>query len=241
MDPLEYGEGLPLSGVAPEATIRMYRIFACNLRGGTDDLIIAAMTKAVEEGVDVLSMSLSSDTSVPVNGLGDPLADITKAVTDAGVAVVVANSNSGYSSPYGRQMYTVTFPALEPSSFSVGAIANQDWPLMYPVTDSSGAELQYASIWPVPGQELDVYMVQGGCSSDDWDQAIAEVQQAGKYDSTIMAVTRQRQLPPRRHHRLLHQRPSAAIRPRALERNVEYLQRAVHHPRRRSDQFFSVG
>lgn len=79
MDPLPSGEGLPLAGVAPEATINMYRIFSCNLSGGTDDLIIAAMIKAYEDGCDLLSMSLSADDRVPIDGEGDPLAGTVRA------------------------------------------------------------------------------------------------------------------------------------------------------------------
>lgn len=51
------GEGFGLQGVAPDATLGMYRVFAC-LGGTSEDTIIAAILMAAEAQVDVISISL---------------------------------------------------------------------------------------------------------------------------------------------------------------------------------------
>ncbi|KAH8893452.1 subtilisin-like protein [Thozetella sp. PMI_491] len=188
MNPLSAPEGLPLSGVAPEASIRMYRIFNCAETNGTSDLILAAMSRAYEDGVDLVSMSLSTNERVPINGLGDPLADAVKALTDAGIGVVAAESNSASGGAYARNLYTSSWPALEATALGVGSVANLDYPLTYGAKDSAGTEFQYGSIYPIPGQELDVYLVDDGGSSSSWQDAINAVTAAGKMGSTVFAV-----------------------------------------------------
>ena len=74
-------------GVAPEANIYMYRAFGCDAKGGSD-AILASMLKAQSDGVDIVSLSLSVGTpSAYANVNEDPLAEVTKKLTDAGIAV----------------------------------------------------------------------------------------------------------------------------------------------------------
>jgi len=54
-DPEDSGFGLV--GVAPEASIYMYRIFNC-IGYTTTDIILKGLAKAAEDGVDIISMSL---------------------------------------------------------------------------------------------------------------------------------------------------------------------------------------
>ncbi len=57
-------------------------------------------------------------------------------------------------------------------------------------TDSLGAEsIQYASIWPGrPGQGIRCPLVSGLRRRPDWDQTIAELETAGRLDTTLIAV-----------------------------------------------------
>ena len=48
--------GFGLVGVAPDASLYMYRIMGCN-GGATTDVILQGMERAGEAGVDVISMS----------------------------------------------------------------------------------------------------------------------------------------------------------------------------------------
>lgn len=164
-------ESFQFTGVAPEASIYMYRVFDCNGNAGSDT-VLAAMSKAQEDGVDIVSMSLGIG-SAAFDGDIDPLAAVTKILTDAGIAVVVANGNDASGSSQGGQLYTEEWPSSEPTTIAVGAISNSHFPLVYSATDSLGDVLQYASIYSVPVSEADVYLVGDPCDYDSWTQAIA--------------------------------------------------------------------
>lgn len=82
-----------INGVAPEATLYMYRAFSCDAHGGSD-AILAGMLKAQSDGVDIVSMSLSLGSPSPYGQAdGDPLAEVTKKLTDAGIAVSTYSEN----------------------------------------------------------------------------------------------------------------------------------------------------
>lgn len=93
-------EGFGLVGVAPEATIAAYRVFGCNNGGTTNDVIIAAMLRAVQDGADVVSMSFGGG-----NGweLDDPFNDVVTQLVNSGVAVVAAIGNVGIEGLYWPQ------------------------------------------------------------------------------------------------------------------------------------------
>jgi hypothetical protein len=96
-------------GVAPEATIYMYKALDCT-GGGGSDTIMAAMQKAYEDRVDLISMSIGITQENAGWDGGDPLADVTQSITNAGIAVVVAMSNDVGASPNGNDIYTERWP-----------------------------------------------------------------------------------------------------------------------------------
>jgi minor extracellular serine protease Vpr len=77
-------------GVAPEATILAYRVFGCD---GSSDVVAEAIDQAVEDGADVINMSLGS----PFGGAAaeDPTAVAAQNAVDAGVIVVASAGNDG--------------------------------------------------------------------------------------------------------------------------------------------------
>lgn len=98
-----------IKGIAPEVELYAYRVLGA-YGSGTNAAVIAGIEKAVDEGMDVINLSLgggSSDENTP-----DAIA-INNAVL-AGVTAVVSNGNSGP----GRQ--TVTSPASAVMAISVG-------------------------------------------------------------------------------------------------------------------------
>jgi subtilisin family serine protease len=103
------GTGFGLVGVAPEAEIYMYRVFSCG-SSAPEDLLIRAMEKAGEEGVDVISMSLGEpwlyEHSSPFTATSSGLAAM-------GIATVVANGNDGASG-----LHQTSAPALSPDVVS---------------------------------------------------------------------------------------------------------------------------
>ncbi|WHY79980.1 S8 family serine peptidase [Neobacillus sp. WH10] len=97
-------------GAAPEADLYAYRVLGAYGSGTTDD-IIAGIDRAVNDGMDVINMSLG-------NSLNDPLYATSIAVNIAvlsGVTTVVAAGNSG------DKNYTLGSPGAAALALTVGA------------------------------------------------------------------------------------------------------------------------
>ncbi|KAI1387323.1 subtilisin-like protein [Hypoxylon trugodes] len=188
MNPLTDGNRkLNISGVAPEATLYIYKVFDCSTHGETTDRVMAAMLRAQADGVDVISMSLSIQESW--QDRDDPLMNVAARLVDSGIAVIVAQGNEGSGSKYAPQLYRTSTPAELSSIISVGSIANKNFPLVYALTDSQGATIPYASLWPIEFPDgLEVYLLESGCSgSSTWNDAISSLDTQGKLNTTIIA------------------------------------------------------
>ncbi len=98
-------------GAAPEASIKIYKVFGC-VGAVTDDIIVAAIDRAVADGVDVINMSLG-DTFGTANGLDVQAVDNA---TKAGVMVVVSAGNEGSSA------YVIGSPSTADTALSVAAM-----------------------------------------------------------------------------------------------------------------------
>lgn len=185
MDPISEDGYFSISGVAPEASLYMYRTFDCANAGGSDT-IMAGMLKAQGDGVDIISMSLAVGTEWP--STPDPLASVVQSITQAGIAVIVAIGNEGSFSQYATELFTADYPSIESGAVAVGAIANKDFPLVYPAVDSSNATLGYASVWPLnlTGPAY-IYLLSDGCDSSEWTNALNTVSQSGLLNTTIFA------------------------------------------------------
>ncbi|WP_100009892.1 S8 family serine peptidase [Lentibacillus sediminis] len=99
-----------LKGVASEAEIYSYRALGPGGRGSSVQ-VIAAMEQAIEDGMDVLNLSLGNT----VNGPDYPTSVAVNRAMELGVAVVLANGNNGPGK------WTVGSPATAASALSVGA------------------------------------------------------------------------------------------------------------------------
>ncbi|WP_036604519.1 S8 family serine peptidase [Paenibacillus assamensis] len=97
-------------GVAPGADLYAYRVLG-EYGSGTTASVIAGIEKAVEQGMDVLNLSLGSPTNFEYTA--DSVAANNAAIV--GVPVVISNGNSG---PNG---YTVGSPGAAHQAISVGA------------------------------------------------------------------------------------------------------------------------
>lgn len=106
-------------GVAPGADLYVYKVLGFDAvtkkASGSSAQVIAGIEHAVEDGMDVINLSLGSDAEKDVN-TPDAIA-INNAVL-AGVVAVVANGNAGASQPY---YYTMGSPASSQLAISVGA------------------------------------------------------------------------------------------------------------------------
>jgi len=96
-------------GVAPNATLYIYKVFGCN---GSTDVVTEAINQAVKDGADVISMSLGFDF-----GTSDtPDAVAADNASRAGVVVVAASGNEGTSA------YMTSTPASSSRTISVAAL-----------------------------------------------------------------------------------------------------------------------
>jgi minor extracellular serine protease Vpr len=110
-------------GSAPEANIKIYKVFGCE-GTVTDDIIVAAIDRAVADGVNVINMSLGATFGTP-NGLDVQAVDNA---TKAGVMVVTSAGNEG------------------PSAYVVGSPSTADTALSVAALDSSFAEFPALTI-----------------------------------------------------------------------------------------------
>ncbi|WP_328703157.1 S8 family serine peptidase [Alkalihalobacterium elongatum] len=99
-----------IKGVAPEAEIYAYRALGPGGQGTTEQ-VIESIERAVEDGVDVINLSLGN----AVNGPDWPTSVALDRAVELGVVAVTSNGNSG------PNMWTVGSPGTSTKAISVGA------------------------------------------------------------------------------------------------------------------------
>lgn len=100
-----------MSGLAPQATLRAYRVFGQGSEGASNFAIAKAIDRAVSDGCDLINMSLGG-------GPADPAT--SAAIADArvaGVAVVCASGNDG--------LPVVSHPGADSRALAVGAFGRK--------------------------------------------------------------------------------------------------------------------
>jgi len=102
-----------ISGVAPNAYMGNYKVFTDDFT--TLEQIIGALEACVEDGMDVVNLSLGSESYI--NELLDPEALAIRNAIKAGVVVVAAAGNSGQSE-------TIGSPGQIPEVITVGSLTN---------------------------------------------------------------------------------------------------------------------
>ncbi|WPK24808.1 hypothetical protein PUMCH_002099 [Australozyma saopauloensis] len=83
-----------MKGVAPGASLKMYKVFGKSATT-TDDIILAALLKAYSESPDVISLSLGSDRGYP----SMPISIVASRIAET-IPVVFAAGNSGRKGPF---------------------------------------------------------------------------------------------------------------------------------------------
>jgi minor extracellular serine protease Vpr len=104
----------PFQGVAPNVSLYAYRVFGCE--GSTaSDIPIAAMERAVADGVDVVNLSLGSNFGTS----SGPSAIAVDRLSLAGITVVMSAGNSGAVG-----LYAHGSPGSAESAISVANVEN---------------------------------------------------------------------------------------------------------------------
>lgn len=120
----------------------MYKALDCTGHGDSDN-ILRSMLKAKDDGVHIVSMSIGIG-SQSFNGDINPLEEVTKTLTDAGIAVIIAVANDVNRGIGQNALYTTQWPSTAPTAIGVGAIANKEFPLVYSASDSQYVLLIFA-------------------------------------------------------------------------------------------------
>jgi subtilisin family serine protease len=168
-------------GVAPKADLYSVKIFGCGATA-TTNLTVDAIDWAIDNDMNVISMSLGSDFGTSEDA--DELA--VRNATHAGIIVVAASGNSG------PIPYITSSPGGAATAISVAAM---DSHLSYPgtqVTFNSGTlELQDSNGAPVPTGPLSVVVLRNadgsislGCDESEYVNS----QIAGKLVVTLRGV-----------------------------------------------------
>ncbi|KAI9032696.1 peptidase S8/S53 domain-containing protein [Phycomyces nitens] len=121
------------TGVAPDVSLGMWRVFGC--QGSTSsDLVINALILAYEAGCDVINLSLGGAT-----GWGeDPTAVVANRIAKSGVVVVAAAGNAGSDGPF-----MVASPSVADNVISVASVDN-DYVLLPNVLLGNGDKFDYS-------------------------------------------------------------------------------------------------
>ncbi|GEN49613.1 S8 family serine peptidase [Alkalibacterium pelagium] len=120
-----------IKGVAPDASLLAYRVLGPGGSGTTSD-VVAAIERAVEDGADIMNLSLGAT----VNNPDFPTSIALDTAMGEGVVAVTANGNAG------PQNWTVGSPGTSRDAISVGATQ-----LPYNVFDAS-VHTESAQVFP---------------------------------------------------------------------------------------------
>ncbi|KAJ3078032.1 hypothetical protein HK102_004790, partial [Quaeritorhiza haematococci] len=103
-------------GVAPDAEFGVYRIFGCAQGGSaTNDVFIAAMLKAFEDGMEIINLSLGSNSGF----IDSPESWVTNELAKVGVLVVAAQGNLGQEG-----VWLASEPGVAEHATAVGSFDN---------------------------------------------------------------------------------------------------------------------
>ena len=130
----EISKNEAVKGVAPEAQLLAMKVFSNNpnRQGAAEDDIVAAIEESVNQGADIINMSLGSTAGFQKED--DPEQIAVKKAVDAGVVVVVAAGNSQYSTapfkvPDVKDTGLVGAPGTAKDALTVANYHNSKMPL----------------------------------------------------------------------------------------------------------------
>jgi minor extracellular serine protease Vpr len=130
--------GLSIVGMAPKAWVGSYKVFGSPEvnDGSTDDVLIAALSDAMMDGMDIVSMSVGGvaftgplDTGAACGQAAgvpcDPAATAFENAAAGGMIILVAAGNEGSNGLGGSPTYnSISSPANAPSVIAVGGSTN---------------------------------------------------------------------------------------------------------------------
>ena len=121
-------------GVAPSVDLLSYRVFGCDGSSSTE-VILAAMEQAMEDGADVVNMSLGASF---VTWQDYPTAQMSDVMSANGVTMVISAGNEGVAGTFSSGA-----PGVSADAITVASVDNTH--LRSPYATAAGAEIAYAA------------------------------------------------------------------------------------------------
>ena len=150
-----------MSGIAPGAWLGNYNVFPGGVLNARSEDILNAVDAAIEDGMDVLNLSLGGG----YHGNNDLLANGLDNAVDAGLVVAVAAGNSGPGQG------TLESPGRARKIITVGGSTNQHFvgqPFTYPAGGGTTVGAAVGEFDPLPADSFDLFDTQSnGCTSVD--------------------------------------------------------------------------
>jgi minor extracellular serine protease Vpr len=150
-----------MSGIAPGAWLGNYNVFPGGVLNARSEDILNAVDAAIEDGMDVLNLSLGGG----YHGNNDLLAIGLDNAVDAGLVVAVAAGNSGPGQG------TLESPGRARKVITVGGSTNQHFvgqPFTYPAAGGTTIGAAVGDFDPLPAASFDLFDTQSdGCASVD--------------------------------------------------------------------------
>src|SRR6266508_2303647 len=150
-----------MSGIAPGAWLGNYNVFPGQVANARSEDILNAVDAAIEDGMDVLNLSLGGS----YHGNNDLLALGLDNAVDAGLVVAVAAGNSGPGQG------TLESPGRARKIITVGASTNQHFvgqPFTYPAGGGTTIGAAVGDFDPLPTASYDLFdTMSDGCTSVD--------------------------------------------------------------------------
>ena len=150
-----------MSGIAPGAWLGNYNVFPGGVLNARSEDILNAVDAAIEDGMDVLNLSLGGG----YHGNNDLLAIGLDNAVDAGLVVAVAAGNSGPGQG------TLESPGRARKVITVGGSTNQHFvgqPFTYPASGGTTIGAAVGDFDPLPAASFDLFDTQSdGCASVD--------------------------------------------------------------------------
>jgi len=150
-----------MSGIAPGAWLGNYNVFPGGVLNARSEDILNAVDAAIEDGMDVLNLSLGGS----FHGNNDLLANGLDNAVDAGVVVAVAAGNSGPGAG------TLESPGRARKVITVGASTNQHFvgqPFTYPAVSGTTIGAAVGEFPALPTASYDLFDTHStACTSVD--------------------------------------------------------------------------
>ncbi|KAI9150616.1 Peptidase [Paramyrothecium foliicola] len=151
-----------LPGVAPNARLRAYKVFGCG-DGTTEDVIAKALIQAFEDGADIITASLGSNSGFTEN----LSASVISKITAQGTFVSAAAGNSGIRGPFVTSSLGNGYGSL-----TVGSVEHTQKPVYKVVAKSASGEsrdIYYVSANQVQWNRNGSYKAYMPPIDRDWD------------------------------------------------------------------------